>query len=293
MKNIQRIRYILFFLTCILVFSACKVQQPSYVGLYMVDNPTEVRSPTLDIIEINAVDTVQVGEEIISSLEKVNRDENEAYSDQSKNNILINAEYVNIFSDAVNHSTDIIQEIKNQKSIPTDTVYIEKEVVKTVSDYSQTNIETSSIITAQKDSIQQLKKQVNELKNQKSIPADTVYVEKVNTEILKTDTISFTVFYELGAIVPISVDSILYLIKNTIKSKNLTTIIISGYTDISGNSGFNKALTQKRIDYFISELKDYISLKQLLTQNFGDYYASKILKDSERKLVFTIIFQKK
>ena len=456
MKNIKRSKFIIFILTYVLCLSACKVQQPSYVGLYVGNRPIEEKSLTLDTTDVVAVDSVQVVEEQISSVENSNTYKNEADSIRavvpSSNNIVINAEYVNIFKNGaqydsitvikkqkpITHDTvyiekevvktvpvssqtnietsalitaqnDSIQqlkkqvnELKNQKPAPTDTVYIEKEVikaasvssqtskefsaiitaqkdsiqqikkqvnelknqkpttpdtvyiqkevVKTVPVSSQTNKETSALITAQMDSIQQLKKQVNELKNQKPAPADTVYVEKevikaapvssqtskefssiitaqndsiqqlkrqvnelkiqklastdtvyikkeviekVTTEMINADTLTFTAYYEIGTIVPISADSILYEIKNTLKSNNLITIIISGYTDISGSSDFNKALTQKRIDYFINELKDYVSQKQLLTQNFGDTYASKTLKESERKLVFTIILQKK
>ena len=242
-----------------------------------------------------APDTVYITKEVIKMVS----------SDNSENYNEIDTSAPPIAqSDSIKLLLNQIIALQKQKTIAPDTVYITKEGLKTVPADSSENTndkETSARLVAQSDSIKLLKNQIVGLQNQKTTAPDTVYIKK---EVIKTvpadnnkavsniDTITIVAYYEMGSIAPAGGDSILHELKRLISTKNVLKISISGYTDISGNRNINKAITSKRIVYFVERLTPVFPVENIYSQNFGDAFASDSILANERKLVFSVILRK-
>ncbi len=348
MKNLERKKFIIIILIQALCLSACKIQQPKYVGLYIDNEWTDLEHLTDDTVSVVFSDSVKALEKLIPSYQKQTPALTDTvYSEKIK----VKSEYVNIYdndvlqdsvkvlnipktvsSDTVYVKNEIIKEVpvqtkttdttiansaaqndsnrllkkqindlKKQQITVTDTVFIEKEVVKTVPKSNKTvDKKTAARLAAQRDSNRLLKKQISEIQNQKSAIPDTMVIEKhvieevpyTNQEAAKLDTITLVAYYQIGKLIPIAADSIVNELKAIISTRDVIKINIAGYTDISGDNIINNLITNKRILYFSEMLTDFYNIEKVFYQNFGDTFASNTVLDSERRIVITLILQK-
>ncbi|MFY8187311.1 MAG: hypothetical protein ACOVLC_05070 [Flavobacterium sp.] len=147
-------------------------------------------------------------------------------------------------------------------------------------------------LEAKNDSIGQLKKQ---LKVQKALKTktivDTMFVEKrVEAETKQPiEPELITAKYALGKTVPTN-DVFAQLIR-ILENKNVLKIELSGFTDSSGNVEINKHLTNKRLSYIHSKIQAFVPIDKIYMQNFGQAFASKDIKNEERKVDIKIYYK--
>lgn len=106
--------------------------------------------------------------------------------------------------------------------------------------------------------------------------------EKKVLKTVPTDTSLLVAFYGLGSIKPLYEDSLINMLKQSIKDDQISKITISGYTDSSGSEKINKEITNKRINYMMEILSQWIAVENIYVQNFGKTFSSDA-KDSEQQ----------
>lgn len=177
--------------------------------------------------------------------------------------------------------------VSNSKQV--DTVYVEKEVPvrETIVLENRSEEAFYEKLNSQNDTIEQLKNRLTqkELLQRKT---DTVY--KINEVLVyktkEVDSVSVTTFYEIGKIVP--ANNVLDELKEILQSRPVEKVMLSGYTDASGNQSINKALTDKRLDYLKEFVSKFVLLNKIYVQNFGDAFASSKIIPKERRVVITV-----
>lgn len=170
-----------------------------------------------------------------------------------------------------------------------DTVYIEKEVPvkETIVLENKSDKAVYEKLNSQNDTIKQLKEQLTQkaLLQQKT---DTIY--KVNeVPVYKTkeaDSLSITAFYDIGKTVPSN--DVMKELKVELESKPVGKIMLSGYTDASGNQSINKALTDRRLEYIKELMAKVVPIHKIYVQNFGDRFASSEIIPTERRVEITV-----
>lgn len=175
-----------------------------------------------------------------------------------------------------------------------DTVYIEKEVPvkETIVLENKSDKAVYQKLNSQNDTIKQLKEQLTQkaLLQQKT---DTIY--KVNeVPVYKTkevDSLSITAFYDIGKTAPSN--DVMKELKVVLESKPVGKIMLSGYTDASGNQSINKALTDKRLEYIKELMTDIVPIHKIYVQNFGDAFASSEIVPTERRVEITVYLKPK
>ncbi len=104
-----------------------------------------------------------------------------------------------------------------------------------------------------------------------------------------SDTSVYIAFYRINKIIADNHNAILQAIEKLDIAK-IEFIRISGFSDISGGYAINKRITDKRITQFIKALERIGVNEQIIfLQNFAQKYASKTVRDSDRKLVIKVI----
>ncbi|MFO7656877.1 MAG: hypothetical protein R6W78_07405 [Bacteroidales bacterium] len=152
--------------------------------------------------------------------------------------------------------------------------------------------ETSDLFQALQDTMQMLKNLVLSLEEQ-IIPAmDTTALSSHDKKDVPspaiTDTILLVAFYEMGEIKPLKEESILQQIKELCSNRNVTKIVLSGYTDSSGNELINKEITNTRLNYLLENIIPWIAKEKVFFQNFGDAFASDRVVIEERRIEIII-----
>lgn len=170
-----------------------------------------------------------------------------------------------------------------------DTVYIEKEVPvkETIVLENKSDKAVYEKLNSQNDTIKQLKEQLTQkaLLQQKT---DTIY--KVNeVPVYKTkevDSLSITAFYDIGKTTPSN--DVMKELKEVLESKTVGKVMLSGYTDASGNQSINKALTDRRLEYIKELMAKVVPIHKIYVQNFGDRFASSEIIPTERRVEITV-----
>ncbi|MGM0613377.1 MAG: OmpA family protein [Bacteroidota bacterium] len=179
----------------------------------------------------------------------------------------------------------------------------------------------SDVAGNQKDTIEQLRLTLEQLKNQELVRADTIKIYLPDTGQIqirkqyeqqleekterikslqkqlkeksfstredvkaKTDTISFKAYFEANALEPDNFAKLKDRLQK-IKPEKAEMILLSGHTDSSGDADRNHELTSKRMHF----IKNYIVNKgfdprKIYKQNFGEKFASKEKIESERRV---------
>lgn len=170
-----------------------------------------------------------------------------------------------------------------------DTVYIEKEVPvkETIVLENKSDKAVYEKLNSQNDTIKQLKEQLTQkaLLQQKT---DTIY--KINeVPVYKTkeiDSLSITAFYDIGKTAPSN--DVMKELKDVLESKPVGKVMLSGYTDASGNQSINKALTDRRLEYIKELMAKIVPIHKIYVQNFGDRFASSEIIPTERRVEITV-----
>ena len=176
----------------------------------------------------------------------------------------------------------------------TDTVFVQKSItiVPLVIENTKNDSLHNASLLAKNDSIGQLKKQ---LKAQKALKTptivDTVFVEN-RVEVETKQSIEpelITAKYALGKTIP--ENDVFGPLIRILKNKNVHKVELSGFTDSSGNVEINKHLTNKRLSYIHSKIQAFVPIDKIYLQNFGQTFASKDIKNEERKVEIKIYYK--
>lgn len=185
-----------------------------------------------------------------------------------------------------------VQDLQSQPDLASGAVIAAGKIIQPIPVGNvDTADETEALLNAKNDKIKLLQQQVLDLQSQTSSAPDTVYIQE-NQIISNYDSIKIVAFYKIGEVKPITEDSIFIHLKKINANRNIEKVIISGYTDISGNEAINKAITNKRLNYFVQKTEQIFPIEKIFLRNFADRFASDKVVESERKLVLTLILQK-
>ncbi len=175
-----------------------------------------------------------------------------------------------------------------------DTVFITREVA----------VVDSSINKNQIDSLNQkyqraitentfLQDSIRVLKNNKPEPKEKIVIEPRIKYVNNYDTLKITALYSLNQVIPKNFPDIKVEL-NKVDTTQIKSVLLSGYTDISGSFFSNKKITARRIDKIKQLLMEYnVNEQEIFIQNFANKYASKKVIDAERKVNLRIILTKK
>ncbi|MGF1556166.1 hypothetical protein [Paucihalobacter sp.] len=105
----------------------------------------------------------------------------------------------------------------------------------------------------------------------------------------KIDTTLLVAYYGKGDINPLDEVSIFNQIKDSTRNKKIRNIMLSGYTDSSGNARINKEITNKRLNYLSENITPWISKEKIFFQNFGDVFSSDQMITDERRIEIRIL----
>ncbi|MGB4654593.1 MAG: hypothetical protein WBH98_04075 [Bacteroidales bacterium] len=181
----------------------------------------------------------------------------------------------------------------SKKQTKTDTLIVVKEVLTPVKTDALTNDSIQSALIDElnsknetiilfTDSIIDLRRHISELteKSESDVMVHSAY----------NDTVLLVANYAINKKRPLNENQILNNIKQ-LDIKNINTVLISGYTDVSGNRTINRRITEKRLTTMCSLLNDLgIDSKRIFIQNFADIYASKSIVEAERRLEILVIY---
>ena len=173
-----------------------------------------------------------------------------------------------------------------------DTVYTSGKIINPVpvNDTIAVN-DTAILAKTGNDSVISLQKQILQLLSQISTIPDTVYIQE--SKIISVyDSLTIVDYYNIGKVASINEDSIIGQIKQLNENRDIIKVIISGYTDISGNEAINKAITNKRLNYFAQKTESILPIEKIYLRNFADRFASKNVIENERRIVITLIMKK-
>lgn len=185
-----------------------------------------------------------------------------------------------------------VPDLQSQPDSAYGTVIATGEIIQSIPVGTDDNAdETEALLNAKNDKIKLLQQQVLDLQSQTSSAPDTVYVQESQI-ISNYDSIKIVAYYKIGEVKPITEDSIFIHLNKINANRNIEKVIISGYTDISGNEAINKAITNKRLNYFVQKTEQIFPIEKIFLRNFADRFASDKVVESERKLVLTLIVQK-
>lgn len=173
-----------------------------------------------------------------------------------------------------------------------DSVSIEKEVKEMQPAKELVSGQKTFDLKALQDTIQLLKTRVLSLEERTLTGKDTPDAkqeEKDAPYIAKTDTTLIVAYYKRGEIKPLEVESVLKNIKELCSNKNVTKIMLSGFTDSSGSEIINKEITNRRLYYLSEMIIHWIAKEKIFFQNFGDIFASDTMVSDERRVEIGIL----
>ena len=171
-----------------------------------------------------------------------------------------------------------------------DTNYLQDDSLKMkLKQNEDINKETFKIIQLKSDSILSLRKSINELKRWNLENTD-----KLSDKIfIQTDTLLLIAYYSSGSLVPIRMNEIMDQLKEYLKSKNVVSVLLAGYTDISGSASINKRFTSKRLDLIRKKMISIgYSTKSIFVQNWGNTYASATVNELDRKVEVYVLVER-
>lgn len=167
-----------------------------------------------------------------------------------------------------------------------DTVYKEKEFKEMQASKNLLIKQKDADYQVLQDSLALYKSRLLNLEKEIQSGMDTMALlrmkEKKVLKTVPTDTSLLVAFYGLGSIKPLYEDSLINMLKQSIKDDQISKITISGYTDSSGSEKINKEITNKRINYMMEILSQWIDIENIYVQNFGKTFSSDV-KDSEQQ----------
>lgn len=175
----------------------------------------------------------------------------------------------------------------------TDTLIVVKEVLTPIKTDTSTNDSVHSALIDKlnsktetivlfADSIIHLRQHINQL------------IEKSEQDVIvqtsDNDTVLLVANYAINKKRPLNETQILDSFKQ-LNIDDIKTVLISGFTDISGNRTINRRITEKRLATMRSLLNDVgIDSKRIFIQNFADIYASKSIVEAERRLEILVVY---
>ncbi|OEY71532.1 hypothetical protein [Salegentibacter salarius] len=167
----------------------------------------------------------------------------------------------------------------------TDTVHEVKEIL--VPSGENTNLEAIyKELNIKNDTIRQLRRKLNSVPDtiQKT---DTVYktVQVPALQARELDSVLITAYYDMGKTTPSN--NIMGRIREIAQNESIEKAILSGYTDVSGNTIVNKKITNSRLDYIKDTVAEFLPLNKIFLQNFADTFASNKIVNSERRVEIT------
>ncbi len=177
MKNLEIKKLIIIILMQALCLSACKIQQPGYVGLFMDNERTDLESLTDDTVSVVPSDSVKALEKLIPAYQKQTLPPTDTVYSEKVN---VKSEYLNVYENVV--LQDSVKVLNRPKTVSSDTAYVKIEIIKEVPAQPKTNDTTIANSPAQSDSIRLLKKQIDDLQKQQPTPNDTEFTEKEAVE---------------------------------------------------------------------------------------------------------------
>lgn len=165
--------------------------------------------------------------------------------------------------------------------------------------------DTTNIVTTKDSAIllnlQQKNRQIKTLESeimamrlQKQITPDTIRIETIDTVFLapeKTENrFEFTLQYNRGLLQPSNEQAFFQAAKSVFQNENLNYILLSGHTDNSGSTVFNRKITYKRLQYIRKKISERTDDASIFEQNFADEYASKEIIELERRVEILIVY---
>ncbi len=181
----------------------------------------------------------------------------------------------------------------SKKQAKTDTLIVVKEVLTPIEIDTLTNDSIQSALIDElnsknetiilfTDSIIDLRRHISELTEKSESDVMVHYADN--------DTVLLVANYEINKKRPLNEAQILDSFKQ-LNIDNIKTVLISGYTDVSGNRSINRRITEKRLAAMRLLLNDIgIDKKKIFIQNFADIYASKSIVEAERRLEILVIY---
>ena len=345
MDGNKKITGIIFAGIIVLAITACKVQPPGYVSLYVdtlisvsdTTDPGEAPLNMEDTAMAHVVDTTvaieaelpvflhpaeEMGkpqadpltlqqlrakdEQIRMLQDQLNAMQNAAVTtpqpitrEPAKLQPLGNQQTDPLTLQLLQARNDTIQLLRSQlynlqlHTLKNDTVFIEKEA-KELQPANElvADQKVYDLFKASQDTIRLLKTHVLSLEEQILAGKDTPVIAKQDEKDIpyktKTDTVLLVAYYSLGKVKPLEEESILQQIKELCKNKNVTKIILSGYTDSSGSEIINKEITTLRLNYLLEKTIPWIAKEKVFFQNFGDTFASDMVVSDERRIEIRI-----
>lgn len=165
------------------------------------------------------------------------------------------------------------QQLQAQKA---DTVYINNDLIERQTEKEIIVRQNQPNLKLLQDTIQMLKSRL--------LAID----EKDINKVAKTDTTLLIAYYLLGDIKPIDEDKLVQQITDLCRSKSVTKITLSGFTDSSGDKYINKEITNQRLNYLFKIISPLVAKDRVFFQNFGDVFASDIIVKDERRVEIRI-----
>ncbi len=172
-----------------------------------------------------------------------------------------------------------VNELKKYAELKADTVYVTRE--------------TAGSPVAENQQNDQLSRQPMRSKDEQIMPGkDTTILarqdEKDEPLTGITDTTLFVAYYLWGEIKPIEEEKVLQQIEELFRNKVVAKVMLSGYTDSSGGEIINKEITNRRLNHLSEMIVPWIAKEKIFFQNFGDVFASDIVKEDERRVEIRI-----
>lgn len=174
------------------------------------------------------------------------------------------------------------------------TIYPEKksQTEDTIGSVSKSDSIINVLLISQKDTINQLKDKLSMIESYQQM-SDTVY--KINEITIyknkQIDSVNISAFYEIGKTIPSN--KVFDDLKEIFQSQSIEKVMLSGYTDASGNQSINKALTYKRLEYIKEYVSNFIPISKIYVQNFGDTFASSEVISTERRVEIALYIKQK
>ncbi|MGM0626204.1 MAG: hypothetical protein ACQES0_10010 [Bacteroidota bacterium] len=155
------------------------------------------------------------------------------------------------------------------------------------------------LVKISEDSLKKLDTRVDSLQKQLRTTPDTLVKHQtvhdtitVKEETVRTpDTILIVFYYPRGTVSPKDEDSLLVGLKRHLSEKDIESVLLSGYTDQSGSTEYNRILAGKRLTYLEEKIGKYISSRYIFRQNFSDTLASETPVEGERRTEVRLILE--
>lgn len=190
-------------------------------------------------------------------------------------------------NDSIELYRNQLEVIANSGGPATDSTLVQESGSETQSALKNENVGASHADSSNVNS--EVKKEEIKNTDDREVSGSDAAEWEIEAGDLDSDTIDFVVYYKLGATIPMASKETIERIKEVYNGQPVRKVILSGYTDSSGSSSVNRRITNKRLDYFVSELRSFIPSGKLFTQNFGDEFTSDTVVEAERRLEIKLV----